>query len=242
MFSIDWCLEAERVTQGSLRKLITDLLKGAIGRVPRGYKTIRVPEIPLSREDVVVHPAARDAFAYLQRHVGNRHVARGLVQVAPPQLEFICGDTGDDADGDMEESRYMDNRLLVGGFHQVALLSDTCKLKCRVADHEFACDADIEEYAWQQALLCEPLVIVDNKAIAARFHELQQHLPEQLVERLLAKDPKSMQETRLKTESLCRAYRFSSNSIRRHMPDVQRGGMATHTYTDQIVKKDQENE
>lgn len=242
MFSIDCSYEAERVRESSLRTLNTDPSKGAIGRVPRGYKTIRVPEIPLLKGDIVVHPAARDPFAYFQRFIASRHVARGLAQVAPPQLEFICEDSGNDADAGNGESRHMEDRFLVGGFHQVALLSKTRKLTCRVADREFACDADIEDYAWQQALLCEPLTLVNNKAIAARFHFLQQHLPERLVDRLLAKGPTSARGTRLTTESLCRAYRLPSDSIRGYMPVARRGGMATHTYTDHIVKKDTNDE
>ena len=210
--------------------------------MPRGYKTIRVPEIPLLKGDIVVHPAARDAYAYFQHRTANRHVTRGLAQVAPPQLEFICEDSGNDADSGNDESRYMENRLLVGGFHQVALLSGTRKLTCRVADHEFACDADIEDYAWQQAFLFETLAIVDNKAVAARFHDIQQHLPERLVNRLLATDSKSDRGTQLTTESLCRAYGLPSDSIRCHMPSARVSGMTSHTYNEHIVEKDADDE
>ncbi len=242
MGSINWSSKAGRVRRRSLHTLIADQPKGDVGRVPRGYKTNRVPEIPLSREDIVVHPAAREAFAYFRHFVENRHVARGLPQVVPPQLEFICENTGNDSDAGEDGSRYMEHRFLVGGFHQVALLSDTCKLKCRVADHEFVCDADIEDYAWQQVLLCESFRRSSNKSMAARFCALIRSLPERLVGRLLARDPESSDGTKLETESLCRAYRLRSNSIRRHMPVVQRGGIETHTYADHTAKKDTDDE
>ena len=226
-FSIDWCLEAERVTHGSLRKLITDLSKGAIGRVPRGYKTNRVPEIPLSREDIVVHPAAREAFAYFQSQIGNRHVTPGQPQVAPPILEFC---------------RAGDRRFLIGGFQQLVLLPDTGKLTCLVVERDMDRDADIEDHAWTQALSCESFKRSDNRTMATKFHALIRSLPERLVGRLLAKDPESARGTQLKTESLCRAFRLPSDSIRRHMPVAQRGGMETHAYTDHIVKKDSDDD
>ena len=223
MRSIDWSSKAGRVTQGSLRKLNIDLPKGAIGRVPRGYRTIRVPAIPLSREDVVVHPAAKEAFAYFQRFVENRHIARGLPQVTPPMLEFC---------------RRGNRRFLIGGFHQLALLPDAGKLTCLVLERDMDRDADIEDHAWTQALSCDPFKRSGNKSMAARFCDLIRSLPERLVGRLLAKDPESAHGTQLKTESLCRAYRLRSDSIRRHMPVAQHGGMETHTYTDHIAKKD----
>lgn len=195
--------------------------------MPRGHVTIRVPEIPLSRDDIVVHPAARKAFEFFRQYVGNPHPSAGLPQLCAPILEF----SGKGA-----------KRQLIGGFQHLVLIPKEDKLTCLVVERDVSNHESIEAYAWQQVLLSEPLRRIDNRAIAAMFHALEQGCPEHVVQRLYPPDPDSPQGLQLITESLCRALRLSSNSIRPLMPSVRGGGIESHSYDDKIIKKDHEDE
>lgn len=193
----------------------------------RGYPTIRIPEVPLSREDIVVHPAAEGAFEYFQRFVSNRHVMPAVSLKCPPILE-IC--------------LVNDRRMLIGGFEQLAFIPEAEKVPCLIIDRDLASHRDIEDHAWRQVLSHEPLRRVDCRAIAARFLTLQDKFPPRLVTSLLADDPDSESGTQLNNESLCRAYKVPSDSIRHHIKHIRRGGVATHTYNKQIVKEDAKSE
>lgn len=195
--------------------------------MPRGYVTIQASEIPLSRGDIAVHPAARGAYEYFERFVGNPHPAAGLSQICAPILE-VSGTAA--------------TQQLIGGFQHLVLIPKEDKLTCLVVERDVSSHKAIETYAWQQVLLCEPLRRINNRAIAAKFHALEQGCPEHVVQRLYPPDPDSPQGLQLITESLCRALSLSSNSIRPLMPIVRGGGIGSHSYVDEIASKDTKDE
>ncbi len=189
----------------------------------RGYTTIRIPQIPLSREEIAVHSAAHAALAYFRQHIGNRHVSPDAPLLRPPLLEFVS--VGDE-------------RLLVRGFDQLALLPETNKIECLVWDRGELDDEAICVDAWLHVIAFEPLRLIGAPAIAARFQALMEHFPERLIELTLAADPKRAEGTALTTESLCRACGVSSDSVRGYMPMARSGGIATHSYTNNIVREE----
>lgn len=202
------------------------------------YPTSRVPVIPLSVDDVVVHPAAVEALGFYRRYGMNRRIKREPRHLAPPVLEFVCVDSGEHNDGEesQDASRFMENRRLVGGFDRIAFLPSAAKAEFRIVDQNLTGHGEIEEYAWQHVLLaCSPSR-TDNKAAAAFLIDLIERFPKRLVDRLLPKDPQSSNGTKLSIESLCRAFGLSSDSVRRYVVGVRRGGIDGHSYGRDIAK------
>ncbi len=206
----------------------------------QGYLTTKVPVIRLLATDIVVHPAAREAFAFFMRYRANRKVTIRYRPLAPPVLQFVSRQTDNPEEGREgdDERKHMESRQLVGGFEQMVLLSETAKIAVKVVDQILVDDDAIEEYAWQQALLTCSLRSSDKRAAAAFLNGLIESFPERLVDRVLARDRQTSHGTRLTIESLCRAFGVSSESVRRYMPEVKRGGIGAHSYIDQIARED----
>lgn len=188
----------------------------------RGYTTTRLPHIPLSQGEIAVHPAARPAYAYFRRHIANRHMTPDASRRRPPLLVVTGGHK---------------KPVLVGGFDQLALIPEHTKVECMVWDQGELSDDEIFDGAWEYVGAFISLRLIGPLAIASQIHALQESFPESLIGSTLATDPKHTNGTELTVESLCRAYRISSDSVRGHMPKARSGGISTHSYATDITKE-----